>query len=201
MTRTHASTWHHSALTCLLVLSVTHGVRADDAEVGLEAGQLPGWLGADRAAARDSDRPWYGWQTLTTDGVAVGAMVSIGLVRDWGVAGALGLVGTSSYLLGAPIIHAAHGRWGAAFGSLGLRTVPILLSVGIASCGLAHPFGEVSGACAGLIPLAVLTTLAPIVLDPALLAYDDPPDPRGAVVMIAPWATPNSGGLSLARQF
>ncbi|MEZ4371506.1 MAG: hypothetical protein R3B07_11805 [Polyangiaceae bacterium] len=67
----------------------------------------------------ETERVWYGWQTLTADG----ATVALGAAT-----GGAGLVG---YFFAVPAIHLAHGRGGAALASLGFRTVlPIAFAYG-----------------------------------------------------------------------
>lgn len=80
------------------------------------------------------EKHWYGWQTLTTYGVALAAMpaaAALGADRGGGV---VVLIGAASYTFSAPIVHAAHGRWLPALGSLGLRVVPSVLAGRAMTC-------------------------------------------------------------------
>jgi hypothetical protein len=63
------------------------------------------------------ERRWYGAQTLAMDGIALGLLV-LGASSESGEL--IGLSGLT-YLLGGPIVHAAHGRAGMSFASLGVR--------------------------------------------------------------------------------
>jgi hypothetical protein len=78
------------------------------------------------APASSPERRWYGWQTLACDGLALLTM-SPSLVVDSTAPAAIGYV---TFLLAAPVVHAAHGRWGRAFGSAGIRLgLPLVLAV------------------------------------------------------------------------
>lgn len=63
-----------------------------------------------------ADQTWYGSQTLISDALADGLI----LTGRWGRRGAFG-VGIAAYLLGAPAIHGFHDEWGRAGLSLGMR--------------------------------------------------------------------------------
>lgn len=75
---------------------------------------------------------WYGWQTLTVDGLSTAAAFGgIGLsVNSGATGGALFFIGMGGYVLGAPAIHLAHAEYGRAGLSLGVRLVaPAVLGV------------------------------------------------------------------------
>jgi hypothetical protein len=188
-------------LLCALALSYGESARADDSRptTGLGADATPDWLDAP---ARDAKREWYGWQTLVGDGVALVAFGVAAVAPDEsGLATTFAFTGLGSYTLAAPISHAAHGRWGAAFGSLGLRSVPFLASVAYAGCW--QPFGGEgsSAGCSALEVLAVVSFVTPIILDAAVLAYDDAPATHEPRTQLAPWLTRESGGVLVARSF
>lgn len=84
-----------------------------------------------------TEHTWYGWQPLLVDASVLGAMLA---VRSEYVAGA----GLGAFVIGAPITHLAHERWGAALGSFGVRVaLPITAAVvGSSNC---RPSEE--GAC------------------------------------------------------
>jgi len=72
---------------------------------------------------------WYGYQTLAVD-LAATALVYTGLRYD---KGALVWTGLGTYLLGAPLVHLAHG--GPANRSLGFRLVPLAITAaGAVTC-------------------------------------------------------------------
>jgi hypothetical protein len=72
---------------------------------------------------------WYGWQTLTLDGInfLVLIPVSFGIASHGGSAEFIGASGAAlgilGYAVGAPIIHAVHGEFRMSALSFGLRTV------------------------------------------------------------------------------
>ncbi|HEU4533142.1 MAG TPA: hypothetical protein VFS00_03455 [Polyangiaceae bacterium] len=84
----------------------------------------------------------YGWQTMASDVTAV-ALLGIGSATENDGVGSTvaSAAGLGFYLLGAPLVHAAHGQIGKGFGSFGLR--------------LGAPIG---GALTGL---AIASTLCP----------------------------------------
>ena len=113
---------------------------------------------------------WYGWQTLATDGAALTLAVTVAAVNDRNKA-TLGFAALAAYLAGGPIVHAAHGNWGRAFGSAGLRVgAPIagaFLGAVLESC---HG-GDYCGASGAAVGLVVGTGMA-IALDAAVLARE-----------------------------
>jgi hypothetical protein len=102
----------------------------------------------DGAPSTDPPRPapttrWYGYQTLSTDGVALGfgaLALTAGSHDKYLVVTSLGLYG-----LGAPIIHFAHGHVGKGFGDLGMRVGMMALGAviggGIAYAAYTPPAG------------------------------------------------------------
>lgn len=121
------------------------------------------------AAPRPAQEPsrWYGWQTLATDGLALGSGI-VGASTD---TGALGTFALGTYLVGAPIVHLAHDAPGRAFGSLALRAG--LPAAGLlAGCQLDQDdgmFGCLGGAALGV----VIGMGAAIAIDSAALAWTD----------------------------
>lgn len=82
----------------------------------------------DEPIAAQTETVSYRKQVLLADGLSVAA-IALGpvLARDSDGGGRLALLGVAGYMLGAPLVHLAHGRGGAAFKSLGLRTaLPML---------------------------------------------------------------------------
>jgi hypothetical protein len=72
---------------------------------------------------------WYGWQTLTVDGVALAGGIAAAAALDFPPRerpSAPGVVAASWYGLGAlaaPAVHYAHGRMGVGIGDFGVRLV------------------------------------------------------------------------------
>jgi hypothetical protein len=139
---------------------------------------------ADRAK-RDKSR-WYGGQTLAMDGIALGLLV-LGVSSDSGEL--IGLSGLT-YLLGGPIVHAAHGRAGMSFASLGVR-----IGFPIGGALLLGDDGDLVGIVAG-VSLGILAAIA----TDSLLAWEPPPPPEpcgdAQRIRLAPAITLLPGGAS-----
>jgi hypothetical protein len=120
--------------TSILLTTLTFGPSAwcdDD-----EAPSAP----APPAPPPPTTSRWYGWQVLLVDGAAVLAGAATeNLPVTLGV-----------YALGAPIVHAAHGRGGAALGSFGLRLALPLVAGGVMYALTDRRCGEGSGDWCGL---------------------------------------------------
>lgn len=86
----------------------------------------------ERDAAAVNMRPrrsWYGWQTLTADGVS---LLLLGLAAE--VDGDnLSALAFGSYMVGAPVVHLSHRQWVKAGGSLGVRALVPLIGAGVYS--------------------------------------------------------------------
>jgi hypothetical protein len=89
-------------------------------------------LSPDTPAKRDALRQsqqhevWTGWQTLATDGSAVGILL-LGITVPTSASGVPPAVSTGVFELGAPIVHFARGDVAKGFGSIALRvTLPLL---------------------------------------------------------------------------
>lgn len=130
-------------------------------------------------------RTWYGWQTLTSDGAALALGLS-GIPAESFVPPVLGAVG---YVVGAPMIHAAHGHPIRALVSVGLRLV---LTVGLGgltylalkpdgpteSSGVVDPDHLQAGGTGFLV--GALGGIAAIVVD-AATAFEEPPKRQASV--------------------
>lgn len=88
---------------------------------------------------------WYGWQPLVVDLGSIATKVGGGFVRGAGTA-PIEIVGGAGYVLGAPLIHLAHGQADKAGVSIALRTlVPgVGALVGVLLASIAFPNGTVS---------------------------------------------------------
>jgi hypothetical protein len=108
---------------------------------------------------------WYGWQTLIVDAASLGALFAAPAAGyPW--TARLRPLGAGAYLIGGPIVHVAHGRWGRALASLSLRTgLPIVAALGGAGLGRADRGDFLSkdgffvGLGAGLVGAAALDAL------------------------------------------
>ena len=180
------------------------------------SGAPPPPMGAVGPADAPPPRKWYGGQTLIVEGVTIAA-VAAGLAIDsplnsgarcrWvdnvcfreepppgpSLAEVLFYPGVAGYMLGPPIVHIAHDRWGIAAASFGMRFAPpILLVMGRAICMKEWP-------C--LLP-GLASVVGVAALDAAVYSYDNPQ--RGAsAASVAPWIDPRgrAGGFSLSGTF
>jgi hypothetical protein len=122
--------------------------------------------------ADDGSEPtrWYGWQILMTDGAALTLFVLAAADPEneeaWITAGA-----TTAYL-GGPLVHAGHGNWGRAAGSLGLRVgapfLTALIGSSMEDCSSNDDFCGLAGAVLGFTVGAVTA----ITIDVAVLAHE-----------------------------
>lgn len=149
---------------------------------------------------------WYGWQTLSTDGVAIASFVIAGATNE---ANVLPAVGLGTYLFGGPIVHATHGNWGRSAASLGMRTaIPVAtgaLVYAVNNCE--SPSNEDAGtdgwcelgrAVGALFGGMVGATVA-VALDASLLAWEhEEPRPQFAPAL---GVTKTSAWLGVAGQF
>jgi hypothetical protein len=112
-------------------------------------------------------RNWYGWQTLVVDATALAAGVAAGATENWPAF--YGVYG--GYLLGGPIVHAAHHRWDEASISIAARFfVPVLALGATIAPGEGRPTVGPEVA-ATMIAVGVLV---PIVVDAVILSWEDP---------------------------
>jgi hypothetical protein len=82
-----------------------------------------------RVSARPA-RQWYGWQTLTADGVAY---TLLGLALASEEEEVLPPLAVGTFLLGGPLVHIGHGQWLKAGASLGLRGLVPLVGAAVYS--------------------------------------------------------------------
>lgn len=118
-------------------------------------------------------RVWYGWQTLTLDGVAI---ASGAILAKGGFDGA-GWVWIGSYAFGPPVVHALHGRVGMAFADLGIRVgAPVVTTLigGVIGCSKSSDgdFGDVTACATGLALGFLVGYAGAIAIDAAVLARE-----------------------------
>jgi hypothetical protein len=135
-------------------------------------------------------RTWYGWQTLTTDGITA-TVVAVSLFTLSGGNRSLFLaelgVGAAIYALGAPIVHWAHGNAGTGFGSLAMRL----------PCGVIAYFSALALAYLPVTAVGLAGVLVPVVVDAAALAYDTAPAaPPKTQMWLMPTVAPTKGGAT-----
>jgi len=129
-------------------------------------------------AAPASRGGWYGWQTLTVDGVSLVTM-PFELAANTPSSTYLFVGSLSGFAFGAPLVHAAHGRWGTAAADLGMRVgflaVGNLAGAAIgkvgspASCNHELP-GCLTQTSTGMVVGATIGALAASLLDASVLA-------------------------------
>lgn len=205
---------HRSGLLLLITattLSATSGARADDgaSATGLGAEAQPAWLQATDREQPPPDAPlpnsmqWYGWQTLIADGVTVGSLTTAAVIRDESAETAFARFAVGSFVLGPAVVHAVHGRWGPALGSLALRVAPFALGAATLNCAFSRPFssGSGGGTCSVLAALTVVSIAVPVVLDTGFFAWERSSHTREPTVYVVPWGAHDAGGLTLARAF
>lgn len=169
----------------------------------------------DWALERASKRRWYGRETLGVDAASAGLLaltVPALIVPPVAALTFLGSFGT--YVVGAPVVHLAHGRPNAAALSLGMRLLGPPVGAAVSLAGAAVVIRAVNGpppprdpygndpdrgsnqswlvvAAAG----AALSIPVVISLDASLLAWDPPP------VFPLVEATPGGGVVKLGGAF
>jgi hypothetical protein len=173
------------------------GAEPPPAGAELLSSRGPSTAGADRAEA--PRRHWYGWQTLVVDSIPLlglaltAAGSSHGDERE-----ELVVAFSAAYFVGGPIVHMAHGQFGKAVLSLGIRSAGPLLIV----AGNQDALQDTSGGAA-LIVIGVLAIPTAIAVDAAAIAREDVVKDESASILqrvgIAPWVDPKRGiaGLSL----
>jgi len=132
----------------------------------------------DEAADLAARPRWYGWQTLTADGVSLAALlVSASLDSQGSGNGSAGVgltwLGLAGYEAAPGIIHFAHKNPGRGFASLGLRLgMPLAGAYAGASVasGCNTNLCEANGAAIGIL----LGMAGAIAIDAAVFAFDDP---------------------------
>jgi hypothetical protein len=117
----------------------------------------------------------YGYQVAAPDAVGWVLVLVGSQSENWGAAA----LGVGGILLGGPIVHAAHGHWGRAGASLGLRVGAPLAGVSLgAGLGVASGGGG-KGALDGIVYAIVgagLGYVAAAAVDIVYLAREDVPE-------------------------
>ena len=152
---------------------------------------------------------WYGWQTLLADFGALALTIRLGASvdehNDAAVVGAV-VASVGAFALGGPIVHAAHGHWEKAGGSLALRGGLMLLGGlvgwGIGADACSQYFYDHEGCALGYAVVGLVAgTAASIIVDASLLGREPVPTsaPSQTQFVFAP--TRSGGGLSLIGHF
>ncbi len=140
-------------------------------------------------AAKPPTRAWFGWQTLLVDGVSLGTVpleVGTGSFANTPSASYLLLGSLTTYVLGAPIVHAAHHHWRMGALDLGLRAGAVAVGslVGAAAGGSPTSCdGRVAGCLGaggnGLVAGAAIGAALASVVDASFLTWDSRPAETG----------------------
>jgi hypothetical protein len=170
-------------------------------------------------AAPAPSTEWYGWQTLLVDGVALGTIPlelspSASFARTPS-ASYLFVGSLSSYALGAPLVHVAHGRWGRGVADLGLR-VGALAAGSLVGASLGKPgapssceanlAGCFAQGSSGLAVGAAIGAVLASVIDASLLARDTTRPRETAAAASTTWSpvasiTRGGGAAGLQASF
>jgi hypothetical protein len=190
---------------CLLS-SIADNCASDSARWGFALGAIGttaldvGLLAYERRPAEP--REWYGWQALVIDGAALTAGVIATVRRDEpDRRKRIGGLAVLPYVIGvliSPWVHAFHGRWGTALGSLALRAFAPALGVlaGLAGyCAASGGADECTGdgAVYGLLAGTILTAT----IDIALMSHEsvDVSRTRASAGAVTPYVAPHADGL------
>jgi hypothetical protein len=181
----------------LLVMFVAAPARAQSesaqpAQPDAEDPPPPGRFPSRPAFTPPAKPEWYGGTVAIVDGASYLSMV---LLPPAGLAG---------IALGAPVVHASHGRWGMAAGSLALRSGALLTAVVIAGmpsdeCEHNEPTCDPTGRYVqALVPL-----LAVQVADVMFFSWTTPETEQAALPAVLPSIalTPGGGALGLSGRF
>ncbi len=153
--------------------------------------------------AQPAPRTWYGGPMLAADGASLavfwtGVALAARAARTGGSQGGgdlLASVGAGGFVLGAPVVHAIHGRRGVAVTSFGLRllmpaTASYLAFVltGYRCIGAAFANMPCGNTAPGLVAPPAATMVLVALIDDLLLARELAPvsAPRATAVRIEP---------------
>lgn len=125
----------------------------------------------------------YRLETFAVDATAVA------LIAASGKNSTVTVLGLSTYVLGAPILHGVHGRGGSAVASIGLR-VGIPIVTGMVGSALLSSSDHEEGAIAGAVLGGLAGMIAASTIDIAVLSKGDE-RPR-----VMPSVAPTSGGMT-----
>jgi hypothetical protein len=154
-------------------------------------------------------RRWYGWQTLLADGLTSGVFLVAAAQQRSSDQEPYLILGALGWFLAPPIIHWGHGNVAEGFGSLGLRVAPfLLLFFTVAECFQFDSEGGRSnneGSCTALYALTLLSIPAAVIIDAAVLAYDEREERPAAAFSLGfgPWhdARRDAWGVGLNAAF
>jgi hypothetical protein len=117
----------------------------------------------------------------------------------------IGVLGAATYGIGAPVVHAVHGNYGRALGSLGLRVIAPI-AIGLIGMQLEDCSDDafLCGA-AGLVIGGLVGVSGAIAVDAAALAYTTPsaPSPNASLgrFLVSPYFLRGQLGLRAVGAF
>lgn len=126
-------------------------------------------------------------QTLATDAMALSLALSAAAVAGSGndhAGEALAYTSLATFVLGGPIIHATHGNWGRAAGSLGLRVGTPIVGAALGAAMEDCSGGDFCGLGGGVVGFAVGIAAA-IAIDAAALARETVPKEPALTPLVA----------------
>lgn len=174
---------------CIASLAAPASAQDDDERPAAALGGAAASAAAEapRHPASPPKRVWYGWQTLTMDGLSVAVPITLAAAKSDAAAYAFG----GFYLFGPAVVHWTHENVGTGFASVGVRVGSPLVGL-LAGCAVScGGRGDYEAAFAGLF----LGYAAAVVLDAAAFAWEDPePQRYGARPTITPTASIHRGG-------
>ena len=141
--------------------------------------------------------PWYGWQTLSLDGLLlVGSIATLQLNDSRpDLAETLFWVPVVGFAVGGPTFHLIHREPWRALGSFGLRTgLPVLGgAIGIGLVASCPPAGGDYGNCglAELIVGAAMGVIAASLIDGLALAHESREEPNNLRFSLTPFISPD----------
>lgn len=185
---------HRRFTACLVVSILCYGKHG-------QASAFEGEFQGEVPSAGDST--WYGWQTLTADGIALVVLPTLSLATEQSAPMALGLVGS---VFASPIIHTLYDNDGTAVGSLVMRVGLPLLGATLVGAYTDCPENgntkfemdlcplpqQVVGAYGGMVTAALF--------DAAALAYTDDKQDDGLWMNVRPSLTRESTAAKLTVQ-
>jgi hypothetical protein len=161
-----------------LAAALLVSARASAAEPGppapLPPTGPPAYVPPQAAPPPNTERHWYGAQTLIADGLSVGLFVLGAKAESTSTM----VIGATGIVLASPFIHWSHGKVATGFGSLALRVIPpivgaLLLFDGIGSSDAKEPRNSTESAIGSVILIAWIPTA--VTVDAAALAYEERP--------------------------
>lgn len=183
-----------------LAVSLLSADAAADLVVAAPSSTSTSSSASSSRSASAHDPEFYGWVNMAVGGAGATSLLGLAalLSLDGGGgsdagAGTAGAVALGTYLLGGPIVHVVHDRWGKAFGALGLLA-------GLPATGALIGYGASDG-CSGdscredaAVWGGIAGGLAAPIVDGLALGWASKGDTGVAAAPVLPFAMPQRGG-------